>query len=310
MAENQDLITTPEQLRLDLEVTAEREVDGVGMGVLSDGSPFLTIRGLARMCGVHHSSIVTITANWMLKPLPPREQKIRELVKSQGADDRIAFIAVQKGGAIFHAVPAAVCMAVLEYYAFDARGDNDHASKSYRVLARKGFNDFIYAQVGYNPTGDGNLAWQQFHDRVSLAYHTVPDGYFSVFKELADLCVTLIRQGASLGRDFIPDISVGMAWSKYWVKENLDILYGDRIKYEHSYPVYFPQAASNPQSPYCYPDDALPEFRKWIKQHYLIKDMPKYLDKKVRDGQIKAPAARAALDAMAKPKALPSRRTV
>jgi hypothetical protein len=36
MAFNTDLVTTPEQLRLDLQVAAEREVDGVVMGVLLD----------------------------------------------------------------------------------------------------------------------------------------------------------------------------------------------------------------------------------------------------------------------------------
>jgi len=60
--------------------------------VLSDGTPFLTIRGLARMCGVDHAAIVRITADWIIKPLRPRELKIRELVRAQGADDSTAFI--------------------------------------------------------------------------------------------------------------------------------------------------------------------------------------------------------------------------
>src|SRR5689334_11697424 len=85
-----------EQLRLDLQVAAEREINGVGMGVLSDGQPFLTIRGLARLCGVDHSSIIRITADWLQTPLKAREQKIRELVREQEADDKIAFIAVPK----------------------------------------------------------------------------------------------------------------------------------------------------------------------------------------------------------------------
>ena len=63
-----------EQLRLDLQVAAEGEFDGVVMGVLSDGQAYLTIRGLARMCGVDHSSIIRITADWLLVPLKAREQ--------------------------------------------------------------------------------------------------------------------------------------------------------------------------------------------------------------------------------------------
>ncbi len=195
-------------------------------------------------------------------------------------------------------------MAVLEYYAFEARSESDTAAKSYRVLARKGFNDFIYAQVGYNPAGSVSLAWQQFHDRVSLSYHTVPNGYFSIFKELADIFVTLIRGGAQLGKDFIPDISVGMAWGKHWVSDNLDVVYGERRRYEHNYPQYFPQSASNPQPAYCYPDDALAEFRRWVRDEYIAKRMPGYLDQKIREGKIAAPAARKALDAFVPHKAI------
>lgn len=302
---NSRSLTTNEQLRLALEVAVEREIDGIGMGVLKDGTPYLNLRGLAQMCGVDHTMIVRITADWLQTPLRPREQKIRELVRAQGADDSIAFMAVNKNGTIHHILPAAVCMAVLEYYAFEARSESNTAAKSYRMLARKGFNDFIYAQVGYNPSGAPDVAWKQFHDRVSLNYHTVPDGYFSVFKELADMFVTLIRGGAHLGQAFIPDISVGLLWSKHWTAENLEVVYGDRIKYDHNYPAYFPQSASNPQHPYCYPDEALGEFRKWVKEEYIANRMPGYLDQKIREGKIPAPAARAALDAFAPRKRLP-----
>lgn len=304
MSKPDDLVIAPKQLILDLQVAAEREIDGVGMGVLSDGTPFLTLRGLSRMSGVDIAALVRITQDWVLTPLKPREAKIRELVKAQGADDSVAFYAVMRNGTINHIVPSAVCMAILEYYAFEARSGNAKAATSYRILARKGFQDFIYAQVGYNPTGESSIAWRQFHDRVALAYHTVPVGYFSIFKELADIFVMLIRKNVDLGPKFVPDISVGQIWSKYWVSESLDILYGERIKYEHNYPSYFPQSASNPQSPYCYPDDALPEFRKWVREIYLKDRMPSYLLGKVKDGMLSPAAATAALEAIS-PTSLP-----
>lgn len=303
MTQSTNLATTPEQLRFDLQIAVEREVDGVGMGVLSDGTPFLNLRGLARMCGIDHSMVVRITGDWLASPLKPREQKIRELVRAQGADDSVAFIALVKDGTIHHAVPSAVCMAILEYYAFEARSESAAAAQSYRLLARKGFNDFIYAKVGYNPTGAPDIAWRQFHDRVSLSYHVLPAGYFSIFKEMADLLVTLIRQGAQLGDKFVPDISVGIHWGKYWTAGNLEVVYGERIKYQHNYPDYFPQAASNPQAPYCYPDDAIAEFRRWVRETYLTKKLPAYLNKKVADRQIAPAQAAAAIDAF-KPRSL------
>lgn len=291
-------VTAPAQLNMELEVAAEREIDGVGMGVFSDGTSFLTLRGLARMCGVDHAMIVRLTAEWDESTLKPRITKIRELVRAQNADDTIAFIATMKNGTIHHAVPDAVCMATLEYYAFEAKqGDSERAAKNYRLLARKGFNDFVYAQVGYNPVGSYDIAWQQFHDRVSLSHHTVPEGYFSIFKEISDMFVILIRQKANLGPSFVPDISVGLAWGKYWKNENLEIMYGQRIEYEHNYPLYFPQAASNPQRPHAYPDEALPEFRKWVRKTYIIKNLPAYLETKIKQKGITAPAALKAMTA-------------
>jgi hypothetical protein len=271
------LVATPDQFTLDLAIAAEREIDGIGMGVLSDGSTYLTIRGLAKMCGVDHSGLVRLTAQWQDTPQSPRIRKIREIVRDQGGDDRIVFLAIEKDGSIHHAVPEKVCMAVLEYYAFEAPGDQrETAARNYRLLARKSFRDFIYAAVGYNPANSNIVAWQQFHDRVSLTYHTVPDGYFSVFKELADMMVTLIREGANLGPSFVPDISVGQHWGRHWTENNLDHVYEQRIKYAHNYPRYFPQAGSNPQAPYCYPDEALPEFRKWMRDKYLKQKLPPY----------------------------------
>lgn len=175
--------TTPAQLSLPLTIAAEREIDGVGMGVLSNGATFLTVRGLARMCGVDHSMIVRITEQWMDAPSKPREKRIKELVRQQGVSDDVAFYAIERNGTIHHTIPDAVCMAVLEYYAFEAKTGNDQALNAYRTLARKGLRDFIYAQVGYNPVGSIPVAWQQFHDRVSLTYNSVPAGFFCVFKE-------------------------------------------------------------------------------------------------------------------------------
>lgn len=300
------LSTAPAQLDLGLSIAAEREVDGIGMGVLKNGTPFLTLRGLARMCGVDHTLIVRITSAWQDQPAKPREQKIKELVRAAGSDDSVGFIAIPQAGTIYHAVPAAVCMAILEYYAFEATGAYAQAAKSFRLLARKGFQDFVYSQVGWNPSGSVDIAWRQFHDRVSLSFHTVPDGYFSVFKEVADLQVTLLRQGAALGSNFIPDISIGLAWSKYWGSEGLADIHGERVRYEHNYPSYFPQSASNPQQPYCYPDDALGEFRRWIKEDYVPNQMPTYLKGKVRDKAISPAAAQAALTAF-RPRALSSK---
>lgn len=302
MPNNTDLVTTPVQMSFDLEIVVEAEIDGVGMGVLGDGTPFLTIRGLARMCGVDNSTLVKLTNDWGLAPAKAREQKIRDLIKAQGFDDTVFFHAVKKSGIIHHAVPSHVCMAALEYYAFEVSG-NDHAIKSYRTLAKKGFSDFVYAQVGYNPDGKVSLAWQQFHDRVSLVANAVPSGFFSIYQEIAGMIVPMINAGIDVGPHIVPDISVGQRWAKHWKSESLEILYGERQQYQHEFPVYFPQALSNPQTPYCYPDEALGEFRKWFRKTYLETHLPDYLSNQAKLGKVKPAVATKAIEAF-KPKSI------
>jgi hypothetical protein len=277
---------TPRQLSLGLEIIAEREIDGIGMGVLNDGTPFLNLRGLARMAGVDIAQIVRITEEWVDPVSKPRVARIKELVREQGYADTTAFIPIERKGTLNHAVPDAVCMAVLEYYAFEAQDPKEQARLSFRTLAKKGLRDFIYGQVGYNPTGAVDIAWQQFHDRVALTHHTVPAGHFCVFKEIAGMFVTMIRGGVNPGTKFIPDISVGIHWANYWKKENLDIVHGERKKFPHNYPDYFPQAESNPQEIFCYPNDALGDFRNWLETVYYSEKLPAYLNDKVRQGQI------------------------
>ncbi|MBS1029235.1 hypothetical protein [Gluconobacter albidus] len=272
---------------LALTIAKEIEVEGIGMGVLSDGTPYLTARGLAAFCGVHHSVIQDLGAEWAERGDLPRIGRIKSLIEEQGISLEKPFIPISVAGSLHNAYPESVCMAVLEYYAFDSKQvSNSHAQTNYRRLARKSFRDFIYTQTGYSPTSSIPAAWQQFHDRVSLAYNKVPDGYFSIFKEMSDMIVTLIQSGANIGSDFVPDISVGLTWSAYWKKSGLKDAHGDRREYIHSYPDYFPQAVSNPQKPYCYPDECLPAFRSWMREIYLPTKFPAYLEKKVKQGAI------------------------
>jgi len=49
---------------LDLGIEKERDVEGIGMGVLSDGTPYLNQRGLAALCGVQNAHIGTISSQW------------------------------------------------------------------------------------------------------------------------------------------------------------------------------------------------------------------------------------------------------
>ena len=259
----------------------ESEVDGIGMGVLTNGIPYLTQTGLARACGIEPKNIRNIASNWKEERDKPRGKIIAEALESSGYDsDGPLFFQVKldNGNTIF-AFPDLVCMSFLEYYAFET-GNND-AVKNYRTLSRIGLRTYIYKQVGYSPESNVLLSWKYFHDRVSLISNRVPEGYFCVFNEIAGMIVDLISNGLIVNDTVIPDISVGISWSSFWKSNDLDEKFGNPIQYEHNYPDYYRQAASNPQKPKAYPNMALGEFRKWFSDIYLKEKFPKYILSKV-----------------------------
>lgn len=290
---------TSRQGSLPLSVQKRKTIKGVEMGVLSDGTPFLTQRGLARLCGVENAHIGSISSGWLEASQKPRISKVKDLIEKRGQVPAFAHIEVRDGGILIYAYSDLVCLAVLEYYAFDAGSNKQQqAQDNFRLLAGKALQDFIYAQVGYDPDNNIPLSWKQFHDRVSLTYNAVPRGYFGVFKEIADMIVTLGQAGLHIDQTFVPDISVGSVWAAYWAENCLEVKYGKRLTYQHNYPSYFPQALSNPQNPWCYPEGSLGEFRGWFRENYIGSGKFKaYLAGKVRQQQIPASFAQLALTA-------------
>ena len=150
--------------------------------------------------------------------------------------------------------------------------------------------------LGRDPT---DRVWKQFEDRVSLVFDNVPVGYWCVFREIADIFAALISRGVDPGTRMILDISVGSHWSKHWFAENLEAQFGPRLYFDHNYPDYFRQAFSNPQPASCYPDDALPTFRRWVRDVCIEQKMPAYLQSQVRQKKLPAQLANNALAALA-----------
>jgi hypothetical protein len=289
------------QIALPLVIERERDVGGVGMGVLSDGTPFLTQRGLAVLCGVENAHIGTISRDWNRDPPTPRVAKIKAILADRN-DEKLNSAHVKvpgKSGDVF-AYSDTVCLAVLEWYAFEAGQQlQPEALKNFRRLAGQKLRELIYREVGYKPEPAIPLAVQQFLDRVTANHEAVPVGFFSVFKELAGVIMTLIQAGANFGPEFVPDISVGQHWSKHWIENEFEGKYGKRLQYEHNYPPYFPQAETNPQPAYCYPDTALAEFKVWMHEVYLQDLIRPYLKGAEKRGKLPKAFADVAMQALA-----------
>jgi hypothetical protein len=264
-------------------VEKHREVDGVEMGVLDNGVAYLSESGLARMCGIDRKVLNRMAANWAEERTKDRGKAIDDLLRASGYTHDALFLKSELGGYQLNAYTEPVCLAVLEYYAFIAKDTKDEAKHAFRSLARVKFREFVYGAVGYSPEQKLADSWKHFHDRVDLTKNSVPHGYFGVYGEIASMLVPMITSGVQVNDKLIPDISVGIAWSAHWKGGDLETKYGARIRYEHYYPDYYPQAKSNPQEPYGYPDAALGEFKRWLRENYIVKKLPVYLTGKVRD---------------------------
>jgi len=291
----------PRQGVLDLEI--EKDVGGIGMGVLSDGTPYLNQRGLAVLCGVENAHIGTISSQWNEPEQKPRIVAIKSILAKANLSAASAHIEIEHGGRTHYCYPADICLAILEYYAFDA-GPNcqPEARDNFRLLAGSKLRDMIYSQVGYDPTGRNAQRFKNWHERIALNYQSAPKGFFHVFNEAHTIIYELIQAGADIGDKFVVDISIGHHWSKYWTDNDLAAEYGERCKYPHRYPDSHPQSKSNPQESWCYPLAALGRYRQWLQDSYIEGGkFSAYVSGKVSRGELPPSIAQLAIAAIAPP---------
>lgn len=229
--------------------------DGIEMGVMDDGTPFLSGVGLALMCDVTPTSISDLGQFVSFGKSKLRDGKIANIL-SQNLDfssDRF-FEKIPYNKQIVNAYPEAVCMAVLEYYAFEA-GDRctDKAKQISRLLMRKTFRDFVYSLVGYNRPrltfSDYMLSRINHHHSASR--NPLPDGYFCLFDKMIELLQKFdLRIGYALGEQWYdytkgemrflePDISLGLHFSRLFKNEF--------IEKEETYRQEYNSRVSNPK---------------------------------------------------------------
>jgi hypothetical protein len=290
------LPTTQKQHEL-FHVEKQAEFDGIEMGVLESGVPYLTGRGLARMCGIDHSSLHELAANWADERHKPRGKQIDQLLTQAGYTEDSLYLRSEHKGVEINAFTESVCLAMLEYYAFLAKEKKQEAIRAFRALARVKFREFIYEAVGYSPEQKVLDSWKHFHDRIDMTQDAAPDGFFGVFREIAIMIVPMIRAGIIISDKVVPDISVGKAWSSYWDEMQLSKNHGERTRYDHEYPLYYPQSKSNPQPSFAYPNGALGEFRNWLRKNYIASKFPTYLLNQAKKGTLQIGTANKALGA-------------
>jgi hypothetical protein len=290
-----------EKRQLEMETLIARDSDGIEMGVLADGTSYLTGRGLAAVCGVVPSVINQWANEYEPDSKKPRDIAIARLIAAQGYQGNEYFLRTTIGAQRVNAYPEKVCMGVLEYYGFEAERKNAHALGNFRVLARAGLRAFVYSQLGFDPSRQLPDPFRSYHERLML--NKVPHGMYSCFSETSHIVLESIRAGLIVDTHTVPDISVGSIWSKHWTAREMAAVYGRRSKFPHVYPADYPQSAVVPDA-YIYPLASLGEFRLWLDVEYLPNKYPDYLKRKVKLGALPASRAELLLESLV-PKALP-----
>lgn len=256
------------QVPLDVDIEVERTIGGVEMGVLQNGMPYLTPSGLEEAAGVPSSTLFEISREWeaaMNGGVFARQSRIaffQHYLRENGYTHPHLYIEITRKGTPYYACPDLVCMAFLEYFAFETLKNNATAVENYRNFARLGFHEFVYSALGYTPPDK----WKYLHDRISFQNESLLEGYFIVFSEVTGMIVDLINADLFVSEKAIPAIDVEKNWADHWAKSYFDDVYGARIT-----------AVRNPQLPWAYPDEALAEFRRWFRHEYLTTRFPRYM---------------------------------
>lgn len=247
------------------------EVDGFEMGVMSDGTPYLTASGLAHITGKARSNIITLVSDWKGGRHTQRGIAISQLISKHGGDpEKDLHTPIQVRGRTNHAVAAHVCMAVLEYYAFESNPRSDIAQDNFRNLAAQSLQEFIYKKTGYKATGALPLHLARYtKNRAKIPYT-----HFSMLNEITlNLIAPLEEAGYTLPENIVPDISEGRMFCA-WLRKNRGVEPRDFPRYEHEY------IDGRVVNACLYPVEYIDDFRRHFNEIWLKEKAPEYLKKR------------------------------
>lgn len=279
---------TGQQLVLNINPIMHKEVDSIQMGVLPTGEAYLSMRGLARFCGVNHSVIQDLAKEWESGVLfeKSRGEKVIATYQRLTNTNTIPssmFSVIETNNNLYkviHAVPEEICISVLQYYALHARlDDNSIAVENFEKAAAFGLRNYIYKKLDFDFDKVKDRCWELLKERI--LYNSDPVGYFTTFSESTSIIANFIRNGVLIDEKTMVDGSVGITWGKYWDTEGLSKKHGERIKIKHQFPKSYPQVDPMVNA---YPVNSLPDFRAWFNDIYLAEKFGNYLSRKVAKG--------------------------
>ncbi|MHC6654901.1 hypothetical protein [Aeromonas salmonicida] len=264
-----------EQLRLPIvPIKHQEDESGFEMGVMSDGTPYLTASGLAYLCGVARSVIITLVKDWDEDRSNPRDLAISELIGKYRGDKSSLYRPIVVKGTTYHAIPAdSVCMAVLEYYAFETRNPSELARQNFRDLASQSLRELIYQRTGYKAAG----VLPSHLSRYIKNREKIPYTHFSMLNEITlSLIAPLEEAGYTLPDNLVPDISEGRLFCA-WLRKHKGVEPKGFPRYQHEY------NDGRVVDACLYPIELMEDFRRHFHEIWLREKAPDYF--KQRDTQ-------------------------
>ena len=263
-----------------LEVVQSIEISGfpIEVGILKDGTPFLSGRGLARACGISNSTLVGWGEFAPQLGDSHRAGKMANLLVTYGYKGDRLFSRIPdgtkfEGKANVSAYPYKVCMAFLDYYAFEA--NKEEARNSLRILSEKQLPQFIYAALSQPPQLAIKPQPAPFRDRPSR--DGIPVGYFTVSQLASEETVRSLPTVLAFDSPALLYLNIDKAWSRHWNIKKLREHYGERLLFPNITVDYFSQ-----NNTYIYPTSALDAFKQWFNLKYIPERFPSYLQRKIK----------------------------
>ena len=244
--------------------------------VESTGESGTNQTGLAILCGVSQQAISglenTLTSRAPSKWLEAFVGKDFTLTSTQ-ADPDLTVNGKRPGRLTIY--QSSFCARVIQHYAFSG---NEVAQYSLDQFTQMGIDSWIQGITGWQgePTANYIPYWYQ---RLSLftSKTRVPDGWWSVFEELAKMMremegygYVLPDRSPSTGQRITPDISIGKMFCRHMRAQGHDVD-GEVQKYTHYYP------DSRVAQANIYPDKWLEPFRTWFNNVWKRDRLLKYL---------------------------------
>ena len=241
-----------------------------GIRVLEDGTPYVTLPQLARLCGVRPDVLKSRADSLYAVPSTRSSVMFWRFLTERGHDGDSLSFTMPIDGTVTECFAEPVFMALLEFFAFEtSKGCREIALENYRALARTGGRVLVVHDAE-------DERWEDRNTRRSL-HANVPSGYFAVFGVLTSFEDRLIASEYRWGDYEGFDGLVAKEWAERWVETAGDRRYVERIRRPHELPPWIPQPV-DPVLEFVYPLDALVEFYEWLEDEFIPSKCPALRD--------------------------------